>query len=139
MRQMTLAAAKGFEVHGRATRKAEFLARMEALVPWDAPTGSGPSGALRGRRVRVLDFQFFRELLGRTAKQFELAGKIHAPGTHHQVQRENPSLKGAQRHFHRARGQTRGFLAGKHRLKHGLHQTRSWSCTTASSTSLDKE
>ena len=33
MQQMTLAAAKGFEVHGRATRKAEFLARMEALVP----------------------------------------------------------------------------------------------------------
>ena len=36
MKQMTLAAAKGFEVHGRATRKAEFLARMEALVPWAA-------------------------------------------------------------------------------------------------------
>ena len=34
MRQMTFATAKGFEVHGRATRKAEFLARMEALVPW---------------------------------------------------------------------------------------------------------
>src|SRR6202051_4911480 len=34
MKQMTLAAAKGFEVHGRATRKAQFLARMEALVPW---------------------------------------------------------------------------------------------------------
>lgn len=34
MKQMTLAAAKGFEVHGRATRKAEFLARMEALLPW---------------------------------------------------------------------------------------------------------
>ena len=34
MKQMTLAAAKGFEVHARATRKAEFLARMEALVPW---------------------------------------------------------------------------------------------------------
>lgn len=34
MKQMTLAAVKGFEVHGRATRKAEFLARMEALVPW---------------------------------------------------------------------------------------------------------
>ena len=34
MKQMTLAAAKGFEVHGRTTRKAEFLARMEALVPW---------------------------------------------------------------------------------------------------------
>lgn len=34
MKQMTLATAKGFEVHGRATRKAEFLARMQALVPW---------------------------------------------------------------------------------------------------------
>ena len=34
MTQMTFATAKGFEVHGRATRKAEFLARMEALVPW---------------------------------------------------------------------------------------------------------
>ena len=34
MKQMTLAAAKGFESHGRATRKAEFLAKMEALVPW---------------------------------------------------------------------------------------------------------
>ena len=34
MKQMTLAAAKGFEVHGRATRKAAFLARMESLVPW---------------------------------------------------------------------------------------------------------
>ena len=34
MKQMTLATVKGFEVHGRATRKAEFLARMEALVPW---------------------------------------------------------------------------------------------------------
>jgi transposase, IS5 family len=34
MKQMTLAVAKGFEVYGRATRKAEFLARMEALVPW---------------------------------------------------------------------------------------------------------
>ena len=34
MKQMTLAASKGFEAHGRSTRKAEFLARMEALVPW---------------------------------------------------------------------------------------------------------
>jgi hypothetical protein len=34
MKQMTLAAAKGFEVHGRATRKAAFLLRMEGLVPW---------------------------------------------------------------------------------------------------------
>jgi len=31
---MTLAAAKGFEKHNRATRKAEFLARMESLMPW---------------------------------------------------------------------------------------------------------
>jgi transposase, IS5 family len=34
VKQMTFAAAKGFEVHGRATRKAEFLARMEMLIPW---------------------------------------------------------------------------------------------------------
>ena len=34
MKQMTLAAAKGFEKHSRATRKAEFLARMERLMPW---------------------------------------------------------------------------------------------------------
>jgi len=27
MKQMTFATTKGFEVHGRATRKAEFLAR----------------------------------------------------------------------------------------------------------------
>ena len=31
---MTLAGAKGFEMHARTTRKAEFPARMEALVPW---------------------------------------------------------------------------------------------------------
>jgi transcriptional regulator with XRE-family HTH domain len=29
MKQMTLAAMQGFEKHSRATRKAEFLARME--------------------------------------------------------------------------------------------------------------
>ena len=34
MKQMTLAAAKGFEKLSRATRKAEFLARMEKLMPW---------------------------------------------------------------------------------------------------------
>jgi len=34
MKQMTLAGAKGFEKHNRATRKAEFLARMESLMPW---------------------------------------------------------------------------------------------------------
>ena len=31
---MTLAAAKGVEKHNGATRKAEFLARMESLMPW---------------------------------------------------------------------------------------------------------
>ena len=36
MKQMTLTAAKGFEVQVRATRKAEFLAHMDALVPWAA-------------------------------------------------------------------------------------------------------
>jgi IS5 family transposase len=36
MKQLSLATAKGYEVHGRATRKAEFLARMEGLVPWEA-------------------------------------------------------------------------------------------------------
>jgi IS5 family transposase len=34
MKQMTLAAARGFEKHGRATRKAEFLVRMEGLMAW---------------------------------------------------------------------------------------------------------
>ena len=34
MKQMTLAAIKGFEKHSRSTRKAEFLARMESLMPW---------------------------------------------------------------------------------------------------------
>ncbi len=33
MKQTTLAVS-GFEKHGRATRKAEFLARMETLMPW---------------------------------------------------------------------------------------------------------
>lgn len=34
MKQLTLAAGSGFEKHGRATRKAEFLMRMEKLMPW---------------------------------------------------------------------------------------------------------
>ena len=34
MKQMTLAATRGFEKHNRATRKAEFLARMDHLMPW---------------------------------------------------------------------------------------------------------
>lgn len=36
MKQMTLAAVMGFEKHGRSTRKAEFLSRMEGLMPWSA-------------------------------------------------------------------------------------------------------
>ena len=31
---MTLAATKGFEKYNRATRKVEFLSRMESLMPW---------------------------------------------------------------------------------------------------------
>jgi IS5 family transposase len=34
MKQMTLAATRGFEKHNRATRKAEFLARLDRLMPW---------------------------------------------------------------------------------------------------------
>ena len=34
MKQMTLAATKGLEKHNRVTRKAEFLVRMESLMPW---------------------------------------------------------------------------------------------------------
>ena len=36
MKQMTLATGTGFEKYSRATRKAEFLARVEALMPWRA-------------------------------------------------------------------------------------------------------
>ena len=34
MKQMTLASGTGFELHARPTRKAEFLAKMENLMPW---------------------------------------------------------------------------------------------------------
>lgn len=34
MKQMTLATGTGFELHARSTRKAEFLAKMESLMPW---------------------------------------------------------------------------------------------------------
>lgn len=34
MKQMTLATGTGFELHARPTRKAEFLAKMEMLMPW---------------------------------------------------------------------------------------------------------
>lgn len=36
MKQMTLATGTGFELHGRPTRKAEFLTKMERLMPWSA-------------------------------------------------------------------------------------------------------
>ena len=36
MKQMTRATIKGFEVHGRAMRKVDFLARMEMLFSWAA-------------------------------------------------------------------------------------------------------
>ena len=34
MKQMTLATGTGFELHARPTRKGEFLAKMESLMPW---------------------------------------------------------------------------------------------------------
>lgn len=34
MKQITLASGTGFELHARPTRKAEFLAKMENLMPW---------------------------------------------------------------------------------------------------------
>jgi IS5 family transposase len=34
MKQVTLAAVKAFQKHGRTTRKAEFLARMDGLMQW---------------------------------------------------------------------------------------------------------
>ena len=36
MKQMTLATGTGFELHARPTRKAEFLEKMESLMPWSA-------------------------------------------------------------------------------------------------------
>ena len=38
MRQMTLG-ARGFEKHGKATRRAQFLADMDRVVPWEALCG----------------------------------------------------------------------------------------------------
>lgn len=34
MKQITRMMLRGFELHDRAMRKAEFLACMETLVPW---------------------------------------------------------------------------------------------------------
>lgn len=34
MKQMTLATGTGFELHARPTRKAEFLEKMDGLMPW---------------------------------------------------------------------------------------------------------
>ena len=66
MKQMTFAAARGFEVHGRATPKAQFLARMDGLIPWGefcaliephypkAGNGRPPVGLERMRRVSLM-------------------------------------------------------------------------------------
>jgi IS5 family transposase len=63
---MTFAAATGFEAHGRTTRKAEFLARMESLVPWsefcaliephypEAGNGRPPKGVERMLRMYLV-------------------------------------------------------------------------------------
>jgi len=37
--QRTLAMAAGFENHSKQTRRAEFLAQMEIVVPWRAVRG----------------------------------------------------------------------------------------------------
>ena len=34
VKQMTLATGTGVELHARRTRKAEFLVKMETLLPW---------------------------------------------------------------------------------------------------------
>ncbi len=34
MKQMAFGASKSFETHHRPTRKAEFLSRMDRLIPW---------------------------------------------------------------------------------------------------------
>ena len=47
---MPLAIIKGFEVHGRATRKAAFLARMEMLVPWAAFCSADRTSLPEGRK-----------------------------------------------------------------------------------------
>ena len=64
MKQLTLAANEGFERHGRATRKTEFLARMERPMPWaefcaliepyypKAGNGRPPVGVERMLRMR---------------------------------------------------------------------------------------
>ena len=45
---MPLAAYKGFEIHGRATRKAAFLACMEMLVLWNCVLRADRTALLEG-------------------------------------------------------------------------------------------
>lgn len=65
-KQVTLAAAKGCEAHGRTTRKSEFLARTKMLVPWremcaliepqypKAGNGRPPVGMERMLRINLI-------------------------------------------------------------------------------------
>ena len=70
MKQSTLAVASGFEKYGRATRRAEFLAAMEVVVPWSdlvaliephyprAGNGRPPVGVERMLRIYFLQQWF---------------------------------------------------------------------------------
>jgi IS5 family transposase len=83
MKQMTLASGTGFELHARPTRKAEFLAKMEVLMPWaelcaliephypKAGNGRPPIGLERMLRMywvanwfNLADSAVFREFCG---------------------------------------------------------------------------
>jgi IS5 family transposase len=69
MKQLTLAAS-GFEKHAKATRRAQFLAEMERVVPWSAlcaliepvyskgTTGRPPVGLERMLRIYFLQQWF---------------------------------------------------------------------------------
>jgi IS5 family transposase len=78
MKHMTLAASRRFEVYGRSTRKAEFLARMEVLVPWVdscapsephyAEPGSGRPPVGLERRLRMCFVANWLNLAGETCE-----------------------------------------------------------------------
>ena len=70
MRQQTLAVGNGFERYGKQTRRAEFLAEMERVVPWaelvaliaphhpEPGKGRRPVGAERMLRIYFLQQWF---------------------------------------------------------------------------------
>jgi IS5 family transposase len=92
---MTLAAVKGFEVHGRATRKAEFLARMQTPVPWaqfcalieppypKAGNGRPPVGLERMRRMYLVAnwFKLGAALFGLVGELLQANGRKLSGGT----------------------------------------------------------